>query len=148
MGVAEDVEVFFPVGVVVGVVGADALVWEVLFGGLVEAGGEGVGCGVAFGGVAGPAGGGVPLGAVAGGVDVDADEDDVGFAEGGAVGVDAADAFFEGDVFGFGDEELGVVAFGLELAEGLVGDFSVVGCFEECAVWGAFAGGVEAVAGV
>ena len=104
MGVAEDVEVFFPVGVVVGVVGADALVWEVLFGGLVEAGGEGVGCGVAFGGVAGPAGGGVPLGAVAGGVDVDADEDDVGFAEGGAVGVDAADAFFEGDVFGFGDE--------------------------------------------
>ena len=35
---------------------------------------------------------------------MDADEDDVGFAEGGAVGVDAADAFFEGDVFGFGDE--------------------------------------------
>ena len=79
---------------------------------------------------------------------MDADEDDVGFAEGGAVGVDAADAFFEGDVFGFGDEELGVVAFGLELAEGLVGDFSVVVCFEECSVRGAFAGGVEAVAGV
>ena len=54
------------------------------------------------------------MGAVAGGVDVDADEDDVGFAEGGAMGVDAADAFFEGDVFGFGDEELGVVAVGLE----------------------------------
>ena len=31
------------------------------------------------------------------------------------MGVDAADAFFEGDVFGFGDEELSVVAFGLEL---------------------------------
>ena len=46
---------------------------------------------------------------------MDADEDDVGFAEGGAVGVDAADAFFEGDIFGFGDEELSVVAFGLEL---------------------------------
>ena len=55
------------------------------------------------------------MGAVAGGVDVNADEDDVGFAEGGAVGVDAADAFFEGDIFGFGDEELGVVAVGLEL---------------------------------
>lgn len=27
---------------------------------------------------------------------MDADEDDVGFAEGGAVGVDAVDAFFEG----------------------------------------------------
>ena len=52
----------------------------------------------------------MPSGAVAGGVDMDADEDDVGFAEGGAVGVDAADAFFEGDVFGFGDEELGIVA--------------------------------------
>ena len=55
-----------------------------------------------------------------GGVDVDADEDadedDVGFADGGAVGVDAADAFFEGDVFGFGDEELGIVA-------GVEGDF-------------------------
>lgn len=51
---------------------------------------------------------------VASGVDMDADEDDIGFAEGCAVGVDAADAFFEGDVFGFGDEELGVVAVGLE----------------------------------
>ena len=30
------------------------------------------------------------------------------------MGVDAADAFFEGDIFGFGDEELGIVAFGLE----------------------------------
>ena len=116
MGVAEDVEVFFPVGVAVaGVVGADGFAFEGVAGGLVEAGGEGVGEGVAFAGVAGPAGGGVPSGAVAGGVDVDADEDDVGFAEGGAVGVDAADAFFEGDVFGFGDEELGVVSVGLEL---------------------------------
>ena len=76
---------------------------------------DGRAVGVAFAGVAGPAGGGVRSGAVAGGVDVDADKDDVGFAEGGAVGVDAADAFFEGDVFGFGDEELGVVAVGLEL---------------------------------
>ena len=43
-------------------------------GGLVEAVGEGVGLCVAFDGVAGPAGG-------------------------GAVGVDAADAFYEGDIF-------------------------------------------------
>ena len=115
MGVAEDVEVFFPVGVAVaGVVGADDLVFEGAAGGLVEAGGEGVGEGVAFGGVAGPAGGGVPAGAVAGGVDVDGDEKDVGFAVGGAVGVGAAYAFLEGDVFCFGDEELGVVAFVLE----------------------------------
>ena len=115
MGVAEDVEVFFPVGVAVaGVVGADGFAFEGVAGGLVEALGEGVGEGVAFGGVAGPAGGGVPAGAGAGGVDVDGDEEDVGFAVGGAVGVGAADAFFEGDIFGFGDEELGIVAFGLE----------------------------------
>ena len=37
------------------------------------------------------------------------------------MGVDAADAFFEGDVFGFGDEELDVVAFALKGCEDLVG---------------------------
>ena len=144
---AEDVEVFFPVGVVVGVVGADAPAWEVLVGGLVEAVGEGVGLCVAFAGVAGPAGGGVPAGSVAGGVDVDGDEEDVGGALGCADGVGAADAFFEGDVFGFGDEELGVVAFGLEGCEDLVGEVAGVGVFEEGAVWGAFARSVVAVGG-
>lgn len=117
-------------------------------GGLVEAGGEGVGEGVAFGGVAGPAGGGVPAGAIAGGVDVEGDEEDVGGALGCADGVGAADAFFEGDVFGFGDEELGVVAFALKSCEDLVGEVAGVGVFEEGAVWGAFAGGVVAVGGV
>ena len=69
---------------------------------------EAVGEGVAFGGVAGPASGGVPAGAVAGGVDVEGAEEDVGGALGCADGVGATAAFFEGDVFGFGDEELGV----------------------------------------
>ena len=115
MGVAEDVEVFFPVGISVSrVVGADYLVLEDLLCSFIEAVSKPVRFCLPFAGVAGPAGGGVPSGAVAGGVDVDADEDDVGFAEGGAMGVDAADAFFEGDVFGFGDVELGVVAVGLE----------------------------------
>ncbi len=55
-GVAEDVEVFFPVGVVVGVVCSDASVWEVLFCSFVEAFGDTVrGC-LAFAGVAGPSG--------------------------------------------------------------------------------------------
>ena len=50
MGVAEDVEVFFPVGVAVaGVVGADGFAFEGVAGGLVEAGGEGVGEGVGVG---------------------------------------------------------------------------------------------------
>ena len=149
MGVAEDVEVFFPVGVAVaGVVGAAGFAFEGVAGGLVEAVGEGVGEGVAFGGVAGPAGGGVPAGAVAGGVDVDGDEEDVGGALGCADGVGSADAFFEGDVFGFGDEELGVVAFALKGCEDLVGEFAGVGVFEEGAVWGAFARGVVAVGGI
>ena len=149
MGVAEDVEVFFPVGVAVaGVVGADGFAFEGVVGGLVETGGEGVGEGVAFGGVAGPAGGGVPAGAVAGGVDVYGDEEDVGSAVGGAVGVGAADAFLEGDVVWFGDEELGVVAFGLEGCEDLRCEVAGVEGFDEAAVWGAFAGGVVAVGGV
>ena len=133
------VEVFFPVGIAVaGVVGADGFAFEGVAGGLVEAGGEGVGEGVAFGGVAGPAGG----------VDVEGDEEDVGGALGCADGVGEAYAFFEGDVFGFGDEELGVVAFGLEGCEDLVGEVAGVGVFEEGAVWGAFAGGVVVVGGV
>ena len=52
----------------------------------------------------------MPAGAVAGGVDVDGDEKDVGFAVGGAVGVGAADAFLQGDVVGFGDEEFCIIA--------------------------------------
>ena len=65
-----------------------------------------------------------------------------------ADGVGAADAFFEGDVFGFRDEELGVVAFALKGCEDLVGEVAGVGVFEEGAVLGAFAGGVVAVGGV
>ena len=102
MGVAEDVEVFFPVGgAFAGVVGADSFAFEDVAGGLVEAGGEGVGESVAFGGVAGPAGGGVPTGAVAGGVDVEGDEEDVGGVFGCADGGGAADTFFEGGCLRF-----------------------------------------------
>lgn len=75
------------------------------------------------------------------------DEEDVGGDVGCADGVGAADAFFEGDVFGFRNEKLGVVAFGLEGCEDLVGEVAGVGVFEEFAVWGAFSGGVVAVAG-
>lgn len=49
-GVAEDVEVFFPVGVVVGVVCSDASVWEVLFCSFVEAFGKLVGVCLPFAG--------------------------------------------------------------------------------------------------
>ena len=45
---------------------------------------------MAFAGVAGPSGCVEPFCAVSGGVDVDADEDDVGFAEGLTMGVSAS----------------------------------------------------------
>ena len=104
MGVAEDVEVLFPVGVAVaGVVGADGFAFEGVAGGLVEAGGESVGEGVAFGGVAGPAGGGVPAGAVAGGVDVEGCEDLVGEVAGvGVFEEDAVWGAFAGGVVAVG----------------------------------------------
>ena len=74
---AEDVEVFFPVGVGVREIGSDSFVWEVLFCSFVEAFGDTVrGC-LAFAGVAGPSGCVEPFCAVSGGVDMDADEDDV-----------------------------------------------------------------------
>lgn len=51
-GDAEDVEVFFPVGVAfAGVVGADGFAFEGVAGGLVEAGGEGAVWGAFAGGV-------------------------------------------------------------------------------------------------
>ena len=56
-GFAEDVEVFFPVGVVVGIVGSDALAWEVFYCSLVETVRKFIGLGLAFGCVAAPAGG-------------------------------------------------------------------------------------------
>ena len=79
---------------------------------------------------------------------MDADQDNILLTESAAMGVYTAYTIFEGDVFSFGDEELGVVAFGLEGCEDLVGEVAGVGVFEEGAVWGAFAGGVVAVGGV
>ena len=45
-------------------------------------------------------------------------------------------------------EEFCVITFVLEFCYYALGDISVVDCFEEFSVWRAFAGGVEAVAGV
>lgn len=53
-GVAEEVEVFFVVGVAVGVVGTEFHLREVFGCGLGELFGEGVGLGPAFGGVDAP----------------------------------------------------------------------------------------------
>ncbi len=74
---SQDIEVFFPVRVVVRIVCSDAPAWEVFYCCFVEAVCEGVGLCLSFAGVAAPAGRIHPFGAVSGGVDVERDEDDV-----------------------------------------------------------------------
>ena len=132
------------VGVSVGVVGAEFVAGEVLSGGFVEAGGQLVGEAVAVVGVAAPAGGVVPFLAVAGGVHVDGDDDGlldgVAYLAGELVG--SAYAFLQGDVFFFGDQELGVVASELEVFHHSSGNFAVVLVLAEASVGRAFAGGV------
>ena len=112
---SQDIEIFFPVTITIAcVVSADYFLFEDSICNCIKTISKEIRFCLPLTGIARPTCRVHPLRSVAGGVDVDADEDDVGFAEGGAVGVDAADAFFEGDIFGFGDEELGIVAFGLE----------------------------------
>lgn len=145
-GVAEEVEVFFEVGVAVGVVGAEAVAGEVDLGGLVEAGGEGIGPGVATGGVGAPAGGVVPAVAVAGGVGMDGDDDDIVLAEPAAPGIDAAAELGQGDVPFLRDKEFGVEAEGEEAVHDAGGDEAVPGVFPEHSIGRALARRLDAVA--
>ena len=50
------------------------------------------------------------------------------------------------DVVVFRNQEFGVIASGFEGCDDLSCEFSGVGVFEEFAVWGAFAFGLDAVA--
>ncbi len=77
---------------------------------------------------------------------MDGDEKDVGRAESGAVGVDTADSFGQGDIGFFGDQKFCVKAASEEFRDDAGGDDAVVAVFEEFAVGAAFAGGVGAVA--
>ena len=74
---SQDIEIFFPVRILVRIVRSDAPAWEVFYCSFVEAVCEGVGLCLSFTVVAGPAGGVHPFGAVSGGVEVEGDEDDV-----------------------------------------------------------------------
>ena len=65
-----------------------------------------------------------------------------------AGGIYAADSFFQWDVFFLRHEEFCVIAFVLEFCYYALGDFSIVGCFDEFSVRRSFAGSVVAVAGV
>ena len=63
-----------------------------------------------------------------------------------ADGVYAAAALLQGDVFAFGNYELGVKAQSKEPFPNQEGKVSVIGVFAEVAVWATFAGRVNAVA--
>ena len=146
VGVAEEVEGGFLVGVAVGVVGAEAHAGEVGLGGVVEGGGEGIGTGGAGSGVGAPAAGGEPAVAVAGGVAVDGDEDDVLAAQLSAPLVYAAAALGQGDVRFLGHQEGGVQAAGGEGVHDAPGDDAVFEVFQEGAVGASLSLGVDAVA--
>ncbi len=77
---------------------------------------------------------------------MDGDQDYVCFAISLATGVYTAYAVCEGDIVGFGGQEFGVVASVIQIGDYSLCDFTGVGVFEEFAVWGAFASGLDAVA--
>lgn len=79
---------------------------------------------------------------------MDADQDDVFLAEGGAMGVYAACTLFEGDIRFFRNKELGIKASVLKIQDYAFCDFTIEFVFEEASVRTAFAGSVGAVAGV
>ena len=76
---------------------------------------------------------------------MDADQDDVFLAEGGAMGVYAACPLFEGDVCFFRNKEIGFIATVLKVGDDASCDFTIEFVFEEASVRTAFAGGVGAV---
>ena len=76
---------------------------------------------------------------------MDADQDDVFLAEGGAVGVYAACTIFQGDIRFFWNKELGIIATVLKFHDYASCDFTIEFVFEEAAVRTAFAGSVGAV---
>ena len=77
---------------------------------------------------------------------MDADQDDVFLAKGGAMGVYAVYTLFQGDIRFFRNKELGIVAPVLKIQDYAFCDFTVEFVFEEAAVRTAFAGSVGAVA--
>ena len=92
-GVAQEIEVGFPVGISIRPVETHPVAGEVSEGGIAEAGGQPVGRGRSAGGIAAPTCGVLPFRTVAGGIAVDADEDDVLTANSSAVVIDSAAAF-------------------------------------------------------
>ena len=150
IGVPEEVELRFKVGVAVGVVGANALAGKILPRGFVEAVGQFVGERVTFAGVGAPSAGFHPLGTVTGCVGVDADDDDTldGLSDLAAHAVGAVNPFRQRDVGFLGCENLDIVATEPEMFRHGVDDDAVELVLPESAVRRAFAWSVDAMTGI
>ncbi len=79
---------------------------------------------------------------------MDADENCILYAFGSADGVGAGYTVFEGDVIVFGYQQFCIVAFVFKVGDYSPCNVSCVGGFDESAVRRAFAGSVDAMAGV
>ena len=150
IGIPEEVELRFKVGVAVGVVGADALAGKMLPRGFVETGGQFVGKCVPFASVGAPAAGFHPLGTVAGCVSVDADDGDFlnGQARLAGYVIGAVNSVRQRDVGFLGCENLDIVATEPEMFRHGIDDDAVELVLPESAVRRAFAWSVDAVTGI
>lgn len=104
-GVLQNEEVLLPVGITVGIVGADAPGGETLACSCVEGIGKSVCLCIARAGVAAPSGSLAPLRAIACCIGMDGDKKDILCANGSADLVDSVAAFTQGDILQFGDND-------------------------------------------
>ena len=111
-GVAEDVEVAFDIRITIRVVFTEPVIWEPVFGGLVEGCCEPVCRGLSRCGVADPSAGVHPFTAVSCRIDVKGDEVYLVFALFLTECVDTAEALREGDILQLRNQEPGIEAQG------------------------------------
>lgn len=138
--VLQNVEAFFLVAVAIGKVGADALAYKILAGGIVNMFGEEVAGALTRIGVGFEAGGIHPFAAIAGGIDVYTDDNDIFRAFLVAHAVDTFATEGEGDIVGLGHQDLGIATFRIEAAYHLGGNLAGVAVFAESSVRAAFPG--------
>lgn len=143
---AEDVEVLLQVRITIRIIGAEPVVGQVGFRGIVELRCQGVSGRVASGGIAAPPTGFHPMLTVSCSIDMNGNQYHLIAPETLADLIDSPASLGEGDVFALGHKEPGIEAQGGELLPDAEGEVAVVCVFTEKAVRAAFAGRVEAVA--
>ena len=145
-GVAKDVEVALDIRITIRVVFTEPVVWEPVFGGLVESRCEPVCRGLSRGGVAAPSADVHPFTAVSCCIDVKGDEEHLVFTQFLTECVDPVAALGEGDIVQLRNQEPGIEAQGDQVFLNLFCEEASVCVFAEEAVRAPLAGGVLAVA--